>query len=261
MRLHLVPVTRNQMQFQVNHAPLLMKSCQLLGNEVQSRASKDLDPPNQSAWPIHGLYDHRLGELLSVSEALYIASQQLEKRADSPALAGKTVVVRIFNDNQRNLEFLQGAGVLDLGLVTMAAPVLRSILLQSESIHKLGIDVRLELHWIPGHKHSIKPHALADKLAEEASWYMPEIRRFPRCPRQPPALPEIGGPGAIAAAVTATGVLVAYLNTTLPGRLSRIVIIYLTMVVPFVRALDVDSGHKGTTNAFLFAPGIQRFNV
>lgn len=208
----------------------------------------------QSAWPIYPLYDHRLGEILSVSECLHVASQELERHANSPMLAGKTVVVRIFNDNQRNLGFIQGTEVFDVGLFTMAAPVLRSILQQSKTIHQHGVDVRLELHWMPGHKHKIKPHALADKLASaarrsrralttipprywvgpeegpmfqslkaelqratrDASWYMPgPLGQFPRRPRPIPAFPEIGPPGSIWTAVTDDGVLVAYANTAL----------------------------------------------
>ena len=78
------------------------------------------------------------------------------------------VVVRIFNDNQCNLGFIQETGVFDLDLLTMTAPVLRSILKQSKMIHNHGVDVRLELQWIPGHNHLIKPHALADNIAAAA---------------------------------------------------------------------------------------------
>jgi hypothetical protein len=120
-------------------------------------------------------------------------------------------------------------------------------------IHKHGVDVRLELHWIPGHKHAIKPHALADNLAaaarrsqraltttpprywvgrdegpmtqslkaelHRAAWEascMSEIRqRFPRWPRGTPVFPDIGPRGSISTVVTDNDVLVAYANTTL----------------------------------------------
>ncbi|KAH6649297.1 hypothetical protein F5144DRAFT_475921, partial [Chaetomium tenue] len=105
----------------------------------------------QSAWPIYPLHGSGVGELLAVSECLHTASRELERHADSPTLAGKTVVVRIFNDNRNNLEFLQGTRSVSASFYTTAAPVLRSILQQSKSLHHHGVDVRLELHWIPGH--------------------------------------------------------------------------------------------------------------
>lgn len=109
-----------------------------------------------------------MGELLAVSECLHTASQELARHADSPMLAGKTVVVRIFNDNRSNLGFLQGTRSISASLFATAAPVLRSIVQQSHAIHHHSVDVRLEPHWIPGHHRTVKPHALADQLARAA---------------------------------------------------------------------------------------------
>ncbi|EAQ91886.1 predicted protein [Chaetomium globosum CBS 148.51] len=170
-----------------------------------------------------------VGELLAVSECLHAASQELARHADSPMLAGKTVVVRIFNDNRSNLEFLQGTRSISASLFATAAPVLRSIVQQSHAIHHHSVDVRLELHWIPGHHRTVKPHALTDQLARTARksrralttipprywvgpeegpmfrslkaelyrasrtalWYTPDVwKRFFRWPCPPPVLPD-----------------------------------------------------------------------
>jgi hypothetical protein len=122
-----------------------------------------------AAWPVTPLYSCDLGELLAVSECLFVATREIQEFADSPSLAGKTVIVRVFNDNMHNLEYLWGSRkALHPGLLVMAEPVLKMIATQSLAIKKLGMDVSLELRWIPGHRHKVQPHISADWLAGQA---------------------------------------------------------------------------------------------
>ncbi|AEO67485.1 uncharacterized protein THITE_160883 [Thermothielavioides terrestris NRRL 8126] len=111
-------------------------------------------PVIRAAWPVTPLYDRRLGEFLALSECLFVATQEILQFSNCPLLAGKTVVVRIFNDNMYNLEYLQGTRVLDQAIMTLARPVLDLIATQSVVIQKCGVSVRLEAHWIPGHEHN-----------------------------------------------------------------------------------------------------------
>jgi hypothetical protein len=79
-----------------------------------------------------------VGELLALSEALVVAIHELADRSKQVVERGKVVVVRIFNDNKYNLEYLQGIRSLDKGLLTMAQPVLDLIAMQSWHSDKWG---------------------------------------------------------------------------------------------------------------------------
>ena len=50
----------------------------------------------------------------------------------------------------------------------LAKPLLDFISMQSWALAKIGLDVALELHWIPGHNYHIIPHQWADELSREA---------------------------------------------------------------------------------------------
>ncbi|KAG7284537.1 hypothetical protein NEMBOFW57_010913 [Staphylotrichum longicolle] len=117
------------------------------------------------AYPVTPLYSCELGELLAVSEALHIATKEIQQSSNNPLLSGRPVIVRIFNDNRDNLWYLQGEGWLHPGLIALADPVLKAIAAQSRLINTFGVDVKLELVWIPGHHHDIRPHKTADHLA------------------------------------------------------------------------------------------------
>ncbi len=125
-------------------------------------------PVSMAAWPVDNLIDSRLGEFLAVCEALFAAYQELERFSGHPVLVGKTVVIRIFNDNKYNLEYLNEVRYLDPWITTLARPAIDMIATQSEALHTFPARVQLELHWIPGHEHSVHPHALADQMAREA---------------------------------------------------------------------------------------------
>lgn len=59
-----------------------------------------------------------------------------------------------------NIEYLAGTRQLDEGL----KPALDLIVMQSWALLWMGIDVELELHWIPGHYHHVLPHQWADQF-------------------------------------------------------------------------------------------------
>jgi hypothetical protein len=121
-----------------------------------------------AAWPVDGMYDPGLGEFLALAECLAVATQQIRQFAGTPVLAGQYVTVRIFNDNKHNLEYLQGRRSFGTGLMTMVKPVVDLIATQTSVLHQLGVLVRLELHWIPGHDHDVKPHVEADSCSRKA---------------------------------------------------------------------------------------------
>jgi len=75
-----------------------------------------------AAWPVNPVYDHRLGELLALAECLVVATSQIADFDDCMWLQGvrPTIVVRIFNDNMYNLEYLGGIRWLDDGLLELA---------------------------------------------------------------------------------------------------------------------------------------------
>jgi hypothetical protein len=121
------------------------------------------------AWPVNPIYHPRLGGLLALSECLVVAIHHIaEVMRKWPEVAGKTIVVRIFNDNMFNLEHFAGVRALDDGFLMLAKPVLDMISMQSWAIRHMRPGVELELHWIPGHYHSVGPHQWADDLAREA---------------------------------------------------------------------------------------------
>jgi hypothetical protein len=120
------------------------------------------------AWPVNPMYDHYLGEFLAVSECLAIAAHEIADFYHVPAVRDKTIVVRIFNNNKYNLQYLKGSKEPENGFGVLAKPLLDFISMQSWALMKMGIDVELELHWIPGHHHHITPHQWADELSREA---------------------------------------------------------------------------------------------
>ncbi|KAH6844562.1 hypothetical protein B0I37DRAFT_377775 [Chaetomium sp. MPI-CAGE-AT-0009] len=121
-----------------------------------------------AAWPVNPIYDSSLGELLALSEALVIALHQLSDLDNHPHLTGKPVLVRIFNDNKFNIQYLANARSLPPHLLTLAQPVLDLIAMQSWALESLRPGIQLELHWIPGHHHRVEAHRWADELAKGA---------------------------------------------------------------------------------------------
>ncbi|KAG7284536.1 hypothetical protein NEMBOFW57_010912 [Staphylotrichum longicolle] len=120
------------------------------------------------AWPVNPLYDIRLGELIALSESLAVATSQIAQFDNSQTGARPAIVVRIFNDNMFNLEYLGGMRYLDDQFLAAAKPVLDLIAMQSWAICHMRPGIELELHWIPGHGHQVEQHIWADRLAKEA---------------------------------------------------------------------------------------------
>jgi hypothetical protein len=118
---------------------------------------------------VNPIYDNRLGELLAVAEALVIATHQIDEAEKKGTVEGKTVVVRIFNDNMFNLRYLWGQRQLDDDFLTLARPVLELIKMHRWGLqHNSRTPVELEMHWIPGHNHRVEAHRWADELAKGA---------------------------------------------------------------------------------------------
>lgn len=124
----------------------------------------------QAAWPVNPVYDHRLGELLALSESLVVATAEIAQFDSLTWSCGvrPKIVVRIFNDNKFNLEYLAGRKRVDEGLMELAQPVLKMIKMQAWALRNMRPGIQLELHWIPGHWHHVGPHILADELARTA---------------------------------------------------------------------------------------------
>lgn len=118
------------------------------------------------AWPVKPMFHHVLGEFIALSQGLVVAFQQLTQFAGS--LAGRTVIVRLFNDNKYNLQYLQGRRYLEPQMLALTRPVLDLIADQTRALHSLGTPVILEAHWIPGHYHQVKPHIDADVYSRSA---------------------------------------------------------------------------------------------
>jgi hypothetical protein len=121
-----------------------------------------------AAWSVNHMYDTALGEFLAVSEALAVATQQIRQFAGAPVLFGQQITLRIFNDNMFNLEYLQGRRAFDAGVMVLVKPVIDLIAMQSRVIHQQGVMINLELHWIPGHGHTVQPHVDADHYSRLA---------------------------------------------------------------------------------------------
>ncbi|KAK4032724.1 hypothetical protein C8A01DRAFT_50552 [Parachaetomium inaequale] len=111
-----------------------------------------------AAWPVNPIYDNRLGELLALAQCLVVATDQIVEFREAPTVAGKTIVVRIFNDNMHNLQFICGWRQLDDDFVTLAWPVIKLIRLAIQNL--LSTPVVLEMHWIPGHNHRVEAHRI-----------------------------------------------------------------------------------------------------
>lgn len=124
----------------------------------------------REAWPVYPIYDHRLGELLALSECLVTATFDIARYDSRMWSLGvrPTIVVRIFNDNMFNLMYLDGKRRLDEDLMELAEPVLKLIATQSWALRNMRPGIQLELHWIPGHQHDVWPHVLADQLSRDA---------------------------------------------------------------------------------------------
>ncbi|KAK4153796.1 hypothetical protein C8A00DRAFT_15044, partial [Chaetomidium leptoderma] len=78
-------------------------------------AERAREPVVGATRPVKPLFSSDVGELLAVSEALVIATYDIAK--SGPRARENTVVVRIFNDNMFNLQYLQGSRALDQGRV------------------------------------------------------------------------------------------------------------------------------------------------
>ncbi|KAK3290883.1 uncharacterized protein B0H64DRAFT_410866 [Chaetomium fimeti] len=127
-----------------------------------------------AAWPVNPVYDCALGELLAVSEALTTALHQISELDSTTTTthhrSGKPTLVRIFNDNMFNIEYLAAATPRQLAphLLTLAEPVLALIAVQSWALQNMRPGIQLELHWMPGHFHRVRAHCWADELAKGA---------------------------------------------------------------------------------------------
>ncbi|KAK3320221.1 hypothetical protein B0T19DRAFT_404735 [Cercophora scortea] len=119
-----------------------------------------------AAWSLRPLWGSYFREVLSICEALYIIWQQLIRYGNSPEVLGESVKICIYNDKLWFLEWLDGVSRMDLGIYTLCKPLIDFIVQKSAEIRRFpGIQVRLSLHWIPGHYHNIIPHVAADRMA------------------------------------------------------------------------------------------------
>ncbi|KAK4136015.1 hypothetical protein BT67DRAFT_375256, partial [Trichocladium antarcticum] len=111
--------------------------------------------PVRIAYPIDRLLDSNLGEFIAVAEALFTAAQEIARISRSPQPCGMVVRVKVFNDNQYNLEYLMGRRhVHNPEFLRILEHVLDLIARQSRALQTTpAVDVRLALHWIPGHHH------------------------------------------------------------------------------------------------------------
>jgi hypothetical protein len=164
---------------------------------------------------------------MSVAEALHIATQEIARIRELPEFAGKIVRVKVFNDNLYNLEYLEGKRRLPRAVLALAKPVLDLISQQSRALKATrGVQVRLSLHWIPGHGHGIRIHKLADEIAGSARRHQVALstlggnswRRW-----QDPVAVTLLAEELAAAAVRAGRMCPEYRRGTLPPRAPAIV--------------------------------------
>ncbi|KAK3690189.1 hypothetical protein B0T22DRAFT_481363 [Podospora appendiculata] len=119
-----------------------------------------------AAWSVRPLWGSYFGEVLAICEALYVIWQQLLRHGNSPEVTGQLVRISIFNDKLWFLMWLGNVGLMDMKTYTLCKPLIDFIAVKSSEIHRFpGIQVRLSLHWIPGHHHNITPHVAADYMS------------------------------------------------------------------------------------------------
>ncbi|KAK3314095.1 hypothetical protein B0H66DRAFT_630464, partial [Apodospora peruviana] len=106
------------------------------------------------AWNVSHMFDSNMGEALALSQCLQVVIIEISRCRYTPAIAGKTIKVRIFNDSLSLLSYLKGTHSISENFKTLAGPVLDIINDQTRIIKLLGVPVDLQLHWIPGHQHS-----------------------------------------------------------------------------------------------------------
>lgn len=97
------------------------------------------------------------GEMLSICESIFIVLQAA-KRGEI-----RNITVKVFNDNWTCQNILKdGASLsLDRDLV----PIVEAIIWASHQLQRYGCDA--ELHYIPGHRHHVVPHCIADLASRD----------------------------------------------------------------------------------------------
>ena len=105
-------------------------------------------------------------ELMAILEGTNIAKELRKGRTDWSAV--KNLDVTIFTDSENSLEFISKGQNLqnhDLHWAVLQ-PMIGEIIYNSHRLTELGCN--LKLAWIPGHKHSVEPHKIADKESRKS---------------------------------------------------------------------------------------------
>ena len=143
-----------------------------------SKADDDLDGSEAwrvSCWPIKKTWASNHSELVGVVEGANLVKTLSTKSSRWKNLKRLSIIITV--DNRHVLQRLeQGQDLEDLCVQTaLMQPGITEFTRITHELRELGRD--LTLRWIPGHKHSVRPHKIADKYATGVA----KEEKRPRC--------------------------------------------------------------------------------
>ncbi|KAK3401420.1 hypothetical protein B0T20DRAFT_466482 [Sordaria brevicollis] len=121
----------------------------------------------EMGWHMPHMINNTIGEAIAIAQSIQVAGEKL-RAAVLTSSEVKKATVKVFTDANQVLQHLSGAASLKSPCRETFRKVLELVNEQSYELYCIpGLDVKLELFWVPGHE-GVRDNVIADKVAKQA---------------------------------------------------------------------------------------------